>query len=1168
MISLAPYSSKMDPILFFLSFSNLDEMGNPNKITQSFQVTGCDVASISNELPSFLKINKPCIDPSIEQLELIVNPVILINYLLNKTGLINHLQSRFTSKTTYPFKSIVDFSILPNSVQLNCLFSIKITGILSKNGKTLKNTKYLQIHSCLDLDVNLFHPTNNNIHLDHPDISKYQSSHMYNRSLFLEQIKHYPEYKSQPTKRSAPVEPVIKMHNSLPINIPFYLKFYFNSIENDILQLYNENISRLYEQSTVIFSVLCHTLSESRLNVRDPNYLKLTQMDLSQFDDVIDDLKSILSVSKDTVNSKLLLNHFKNPLQSILISLYNNNENHQIQLKSILLFCNKYIPIQPIFTNIPLSTLSYLLFNAVIPNKSIPFHINNILPSSTSNTNSLYNSKSSECLMDYKLPTILYNINNNLQFTSSYSPISFLTLVGLPSSLLNELPVYNCFLWLMALPRNNSLMNTPLLKISVLIPHIPIKYHSHLKVISSLRNPSKVHLYSQLILKYSITPVVSKIQSKWRSYVKTKKHANLVLSQAMVRGILQRMNYASQINNIVNIQSAIRGILSVSKLIFIKHFAISLQSMFRGISSRADHKNITCSIIMTQSVIRGIAIRKQNNKLKFLIVNLQSVIRCKLETIKLNGTILFIVALQSVIRRRIATNLKNDVTKYIIKLQAAIRRKIQYNNHLVVKDNHAVMVKGILSLQSCIRRFLTRGSFLTIKSFAVSLQCITKGMIVRKNNEFIKSLIIMNQTLIRKTIVRSNYNTIMNSIILVQSIVRGFIELSCLKSVKLSIIKSSVCVQSCIRGMQCRLDCNYRLHYIICIQSFVRRKLQQSEYRSSISAIVAVQSVLRGFTQRSRHLQNLADIKLTATLISSALRSHLTRISFVYIRTATTNIQAVIRGHLIRQAGFETYKLQQLQLYSCTRIQSVFRGFRVRKDKVEKIRYVLDPINSIGHKCQRALTQVVKCKYIVDLLSACTEINKCVILSRDVCKFVLKHDAMGIFIRGLRITNRSEPHKLFILQVLKIIKTINKHLDLMVSCKNVNAHGLIKALIDLMVKYYRHEEMMGYIVQVLYLQSLNKNVFLEIISKYHREIAHLIELMNRRSEVVVMYVSKISKEKKYHLVGSDDNVMIRRGSRVGLSKHYMQAWFDDKMTHGQTCTILKSLIKSMENKNK
>eukprot|EP00835_Amoeboradix_gromovi_P006501 NODE_775_length_4354_cov_0.275206.p4 type:complete len:151 gc:universal NODE_775_length_4354_cov_0.275206:3-455(+) len=77
------------------------------------------------------------------------------------------------------------------------------------------------------------------------------------------------------------------MHNSLPIKIPFYLKFYFNSIENDILQLYKENISQLYEQSNIIFSILCNTLTQGDVVTNNSNYVKLTKMDLNDFEDIL-----------------------------------------------------------------------------------------------------------------------------------------------------------------------------------------------------------------------------------------------------------------------------------------------------------------------------------------------------------------------------------------------------------------------------------------------------------------------------------------------------------------------------------------------------------------------------------------------------------------------------------------------------------------------------------------------------------------------------------------------------------------------------------------------------------------------------------------------------------------------------------------------------------------
>ena len=259
MISLAPFSSKTNPIEFKLKINTLDKLNEIPKLVKTLKVEGCDIAEYLNDAPLYLSCKKHIIDTSMEEFEFIVNPMIAVNYCLNKAELIRHVRSRWTNTSSYQSKSVVDFSIISNMIIVNSYSSVKLTGINSDK-KQVKCSSYVQINLELAFNISIFHPTNQSVHVDHPDISKYSLSPAYSKSILLEQIQSYSNFKNNPVKRQAPTEPTVKIHNSLPISLPFYLKYYFSLMEQDILKMYKREIDQLYIVSKTNYKHLCQLL--------------------------------------------------------------------------------------------------------------------------------------------------------------------------------------------------------------------------------------------------------------------------------------------------------------------------------------------------------------------------------------------------------------------------------------------------------------------------------------------------------------------------------------------------------------------------------------------------------------------------------------------------------------------------------------------------------------------------------------------------------------------------------------------------------------------------------------------------------------------------------------------------------------------------------------------
>ena len=1095
-MSLAPYSCKCDPILFSLKYSNLNNLNQATKLKQSVKVQGCDIAEIASELPIFLNSNHATIDPNLDCFEFELNPVIAINFLLNKSSLIHHVTSRCTNITNYPYKSIIDFSILPSAILFNCFSSIKLYGIHKKDAKI---TQYLTIHIELELDISLFTPMNNKVHLNIPDISKYQLSTSYSKSLFLQQIKAYPLYKSNPVKRSAPLDPIIKTCNSLPLNIPFYLRYYYNAMESDILQLYQSNINELYTVSDTIVNYIIQYCKSWLHKSPFPSHPNLDMQ--SQLESVFNHLKSNLPGYK-AINITVLSSNIKQPLQSLLIELLDFNENQHISTSHynfiihFIHFINHFIPIQTRILNCPLSLLAYQCFNLLITNKSIPIDLPRQF--TLCNTNTLYKNDTSEVLSDFKLATILYNINHSLPFQSNYSCTLYCQLIHLNISQ-QDASLIQPFLFLLALPMMHT-NDTTLNILDKLLPIMPIKYHYILFKFTKFDACYSLQFY-QLMRKYSIHLFVIKIQSFYRKH--SMKQVPLL---SMIKGYFIRQHVCRLKTMIIGLQSCIRGVLMRDNKQATLHAIISIQSCSRRLFVK---QHVLCM--------------KQ-----------------------------WILQLQSLCRRRIAIHFKQQTICLFIHVQSRIRGRVAIHNYKHIKH-------CIIGIQACCRALLLKENQRHILSTITCIQACIRCKIVQQHFKQQTTAFIQFQSHCKRNIVQHQVKCLNLSVLQIQSCFRKHVAVR----YKQHIISSIIAFQSCCRMQITMLSYKNTFMHIILLQSLIRGHLMRIAVKHDLitNAIILLQSRIRGVCNRHK----LVVMQQTSTLVSCMYKSYITRMSFIVLMDSIIRNQKMIRGYLVRyniqQIQYALYKQQQLKYYAATIIQKWSRGYLVRKQQKNKshpIKYTLKT-NTIGLRSELALNHILNRRYIVELLSACREINVVTALSRDLCCYILQHDALQILLLGIQRTNRSEPHKLYIIEILRILRNVCKHLELL-GYFNV---AWIETLMELTKKYHKEEVIMGYTIQLIYLLGLNKQHYQVLATEYKTHLQQSLQKMTMKRKGVVLYLSRISRERKYNLIGQDELVLMRRGSRVGLSKRHLQAWFDDVLVFGQTKTILKSLLLKM-----
>ena len=1233
MISLAPYSGKSDPFKFSLNLSTLDDLNTLSKIQKSIRVEGCDIAQLASpsEFPLYLKSAKSIIDPHIESFEFELNPVIAINYILNKTQLIQHCHSRCTSPTTYnSFKSITDYSILPNTILFNSYSSIKLQGIQSTKNKS-KNTKYLPIHLEIYLDHSIFHPINNSIHVNHPDISKYQLSSAYSKSMFLQQIKEYPCYKPNPVKRTAPVDAVVKVHNSLPISIPFYLKYYTNAMDNDLELLYKDHIQELYNKSNTVFNHLVQSIT-----------CHVNKLEIPLFNDhsVSDDINTMLShLSKSSTSlsslpvSPSILSSFNSPLACLLSSIINFNENNLIPmnchhfLSNLLHFINKHIPFQSSIISTPLSTLSFQLINQIIPNISIPI---NLKMDMTMNIPSLYDSTPSELFIDYKLPIILFNFNHQLPFTNNFNLSIFVNLIAQHhhlQSYVNHITMNHdilcTVLYLCAIPMDslaiNPNLNIPNVSVvSKLMQSFPIKQHHILRLLSLF--PSQyVQYYYKLFVQYDLKCHVVRIQNWYRKYRKHDYDIDMVVGmQCRIRGHLAVQQHNDQMWWIVNLQSLVRKYVIKAQFKNTTSSIVYIQSILRGKSVKMSFIDTIKSITATQSVIRKILIKSHYRDAMDSILLMQSLVRGSIVRSAYNNQLKWIINLQSEIRRTLINKDYHKIKNSIVGIQSCIKSKI-------VRHSFLYIMQSVTVVQSAIRSKLQQNHFHKIRNDLVLVQCRIRGYSVRCEYQSTISTIIAIQSRIRGRILQNIDSEKRECVVIVQALVRAYMVQQRIKCINKSVLsvqsatrcklkrmrwlqirQSVVILQSIIRGrlintvykdtiyavigIQCciRTTILEQRHLqvrnnLICIQSLCRAVIARSHYNMIRQSIVGMQSAIRSLLARN-HINNqlkwiltlqsltrgsiirnqLKSLIVTSTLYNTVYRAYMNRISFIILRQSVIINQKMIRGYLVRNRvqmeEYARYQERIKQNNASIKIQSVMRGYLIRKSNFTKIRHKLDTLgNSIGARCQVALSHVMHKKTIVELLEACKEIQRTTLLSRDLCQHMVQHDALGILLRAIGHTNRSEPHKLFIIEILLICRNISKHLELL----GYFEEAWIEGLIGLIRKYYKEERILGNTMQLVYVLGLN-SVQYERIQGYKQDLDGLLgklqKVVKKKSSPVVLYMSKISTSKKYTLIGQDDCVMMRRGSRVGLSKRDLQAWFTDACTFGQCMTLLKSLL--------
>ena len=628
------------------------------------------------------------------------------------------------------------------------------------------------------------------------------------------------------------------------------------------------------------------------------------------------------------------------------------------------------------------------------------------------------------------------------------------------------------------------------------------------------------------------------IQTAWRSHSQRAafleiRKAAVVLQRAALkyladkRGREATADAAAQHLAATTLQACWRGITQQQQFVALKTATIAMQKRARRAQFRR-HQKIKSAVFL-QAHWRGRCEYQRYQALKCATGVLQSCIRAK-------------------IKARILREEHRDLicyrTKQATMIQAAWRAyqaKVQFRT----------MQKAVVTIQRAVRAFQHQ---MCLSAAAVSMQATWKGKQQLCQYTTLKRSAVRMQRTYRLRVLKEklrgyaaataiqrvwrghaqklSFNATRNAVLFMQRAFRAqqlkkqgleAQRLRCQAATAIqaawrrrtqqthyaAIRSAAILAQCCIRSFLVRKQIRRQAAAAVRVQALWRKFTLQRKFQRTRHSAVTVQRWYRRAANTKRENIRLQQAK-AARLLQACYRGYAARKEFIAARSSAVRIQSAVRGWITRKhLSLDALKEQRAAAaggIAALKIQSLFRGYRVRKQASKKVKAACtrvavananyDPANTLAARTKSALEILLTHKQLTFVLRACEDLEAACKLSASCCQRLVNANAVPILFQLIRSCNRSKPHMAvlcYALQILSHLSCCEKTAPVVFSDKES-----IALMAEILQMYRDKEDIFGAVVSILIkncshpeiVEKIKKN---KLIVKRFAAILNLVE---------------------------------------------------------------------------
>ncbi|XP_060083344.1 abnormal spindle-like microcephaly-associated protein homolog [Ylistrum balloti] len=474
-----------------------------------------------------------------------------------------------------------------------------------------------------------------------------------------------------------------------------------------------------------------------------------------------------------------------------------------------------------------------------------------------------------------------------------------------------------------------------------------LSYSKQRKAVTTIQSWYRNWLYSRTVrsdyLSKKNAAVV--IQKHYRCFLARRIYlrelSNIILVQALVRGVLQRIAFRRLQWAVTVCQTQYRSMLASHQqrcwFQNLRSAAIVFQSAWRKRRAQMMYIKTRQAVILLQSHVRMIQERKHFCQLKAVTIRCQKLVRSKRQMQECRKDYLItlgaVITIQAHVKSYLVQKQYHATLRSVICIQAHVRRFLAQRQYRKVYNN-VVAVQTRFKANIAAKK--QRSLFLVQRKAAIVIQTAFRKQQARRHMQRVRSAIVI-QKIFRMFVTRQDFMRQKNAAIVLQSHHRACIARREKERRKLAVVSLQRAMRMFLFRQRLRQWMQRRNEAAMKIQCCLRGYLARRWVRKTKSAIV-IQSVYRMYHQRNLYRRTTKSI----VLLQSALRGTLARRRVNHTRTqhsAATCIQNAYRSFKRRQAEQVLRRRRMRYLHkfsevvsahlSAMKIQRCYRNYRV-----------------------------------------------------------------------------------------------------------------------------------------------------------------------------------------------------------------------------------------------
>ncbi|XP_029133780.2 abnormal spindle-like microcephaly-associated protein [Labrus bergylta] len=453
---------------------------------------------------------------------------------------------------------------------------------------------------------------------------------------------------------------------------------------------------------------------------------------------------------------------------------------------------------------------------------------------------------------------------------------------------------------------------------------------------------------------------------RWKAEKTSKEDRAAQVIQAVFKkwyeGKMAEKNAAA-----VRIQSWYRMQTCLRQYREIRRSAVLIQARYRGHAQRRCFQKLKLqhrSAAVIQSAFRGHAVRKQVVRMRCAAVFIQRWFRASAERdaerqlfVRLRRAA---ITIQAAYRGKMARESLRQQHKAATAIQAAFRKYAAQRRYLRLRKAVCVMQE---KYRATVLARKTKEDYDALRHAALTLQAKWRGRADRKRIEKWHRCATLIQAYYRRHKAKTEYRSQKAAAVLIQRHYRAHVAGQETRKAYLHVRAACVTLQAMFRGMRVRAELKKQHLAATVIQSSVRMFLCRKQYFLQQSAAIIIQSRYRALLMCRAQQNKYSEIKQAALKIQSVYRGFRVRRDLKRRHTAARAIQAQFRMHKMRMAYLAT---------KCAAIiiQERYRAKMLRDQQMQTFRGLKSAAVVIqaayrGHVARRKITRLHRAATII-----------------------------------------------------------------------------------------------------------------------------------------------------------------------------------------------------------